>query len=136
MSASDETPRPGDTMAELRQAMRDAEALNAAAGEALETASRAVKTLIETPLNAAKSRELLSDSPPPCAHRRQHRPGRPGKIASDPELQAFIRARADRLTYDQLAEAIAKAFPPARHVSRSTIHKWWTAETTHPKTPR
>ncbi|MDZ4309960.1 MAG: hypothetical protein U1A24_05315 [Cypionkella sp.] len=34
-----------------------------------------------------------------AAHRRAHRMGRPAKIAADPELQAFVNARFDTLTF-------------------------------------
>ena len=59
-------------------------------------------------------------------HRRQHRPGVPAKIEADPELRAFILARIDRMTFYQLQDAIAAAFPPDRRVAKSAIHRWWT----------
>jgi hypothetical protein len=67
---------------------------------------------------------------PPCTvpiteHRRAHRSGRPPKIEQDPELQRFILARIDRLTYQQIADDIADDFPADRHVSKSTIHAWY-----------
>ncbi|TCM79647.1 hypothetical protein [Rhodovulum steppense] len=65
------------------------------------------------------------DLPEPSAHRRAHRPGRPPKIDTDPELRAFIRARIDRMTFIDLAEEVAKAFPPERRVGKSAIHSWW-----------
>ncbi|MBU3031641.1 hypothetical protein [Paracoccus marinaquae] len=65
---------------------------------------------------------------PPCdvpstEHRRAHRSGRPAIIDTDPELQAFILARLDRLTYHQVAAAIAEHFPPDRHISHATVHR-------------
>jgi hypothetical protein len=60
-----------------------------------------------------------------AAHRRAHRMGRPAKIAADSELQAFVTARLDTLTFDQIAREIAANFPPARRASRSSIHRWW-----------
>lgn len=51
---------------------------------------------------------------PPTDHRREHRMGRVPKIDTDPELQTFILARLDRLTYHQIAAEIAAHFPPAR----------------------
>ncbi|MFT4013034.1 MAG: hypothetical protein QM682_06460 [Paracoccus sp. (in: a-proteobacteria)] len=57
-------------------------------------------------------------------HRREHRAGRVPKIDTDPELPAFILARLDRLTYRQIAAAIAAHFPPERHVHPTTVHRW------------
>jgi hypothetical protein len=58
-------------------------------------------------------------------HRRAHRRGIPAKIATDPELQAFVSARFDTLTFDQIAKEVAENFAPERRVSRSSIHRWW-----------
>lgn len=63
--------------------------------------------------------------PPATDHRREHRSGRPPKIDTDPELAAFIRARIDRLTFEEIAAQVAAHFPPARRVGKSTIHAWW-----------
>lgn len=120
--------KPSD-LERARQSVRDAQALTTAAGEALNGALTAIETAVQQPFNEASETDPL---PPPCEHRRLHRPGRPGKIASDPALQAFIRARADRLTYDQLVAAIRDHFPPDRHVSRSTVHKWWSNQMAPP----
>jgi hypothetical protein len=58
-------------------------------------------------------------------HRRAHRRGVPAKIATDPELQAFVSARFDTLTFDQIAREVADNFTRERRVSRSSIHRWW-----------
>ncbi len=58
-------------------------------------------------------------------HRREHRMGRPAKIDTDSELQAFVTARLDTLTFDQIAKEVAANFTPARRASRSSIHRWW-----------
>ena len=60
-----------------------------------------------------------------AAHRRAHRMGRPAKIATDSELQAFVSTRLDSLTFDQIATEVAAHFTPDRRVSRSSIHRWW-----------
>ncbi len=60
-----------------------------------------------------------------AAHRRAHRMGRPAKIAADAELQAFVAARFDTLTFEQIAKEVADNFPPERRVSLSAIHRWW-----------
>ena len=58
-------------------------------------------------------------------HRRLHRPHRPPKIDLDPELQAFIPARIDHMTFVELEAAVAARFPPERNVGKSAIHQWW-----------
>lgn len=68
----------------------------------------------------------VEDLPALCEHRRAHRPGRPARIDVDRDLRAFILARIDRLTFDQLEDAVAEAFPPARRIGKSAIHAWWT----------
>jgi hypothetical protein len=40
-------------------------------------------------------------------------------------LRAFITARIDRLTFYQLADAVAAHFPPERHLKKTAIHAWW-----------
>ncbi|TYB81482.1 hypothetical protein [Maritimibacter fusiformis] len=67
----------------------------------------------------------LAPLPPATDHRREHRSGRPPKIDTDPELAAFIRARIDRLTFEEIAAQVAAHFPPDRRVGKSTIHAWW-----------
>ena len=67
----------------------------------------------------------VEDLPPASDHRRNHRPGRPAKIDSDPELQSFIRVRIDRMTFNQIAKAITDQFPPERRIGKSAIHEWW-----------
>ncbi|MBU3030850.1 helix-turn-helix domain-containing protein [Paracoccus marinaquae] len=78
-------------------------------------------------LRGAALQHSLSQLPacevPPTEHRRAHRSGRPAIIDTDPELQAFILARLDRLTYHQVAAAIAEHFPPDRHISHATVHR-------------
>lgn len=63
--------------------------------------------------------------PEPTEHRRLHRPGVPSKLDTDPELRAFVLARMDRMTFPQLADAVAAHFPPERRVRKSAIHRWW-----------
>ena len=52
---------------------------------------------VQPPFNTRQSREDLQ-----AEHRRAHRSGRPGKIEGDPELEAFILARIDTLTFAQI----------------------------------
>lgn len=74
-------------------------------------------TRLETALEHLRSvllQHSLSQLPrcdvPPTDHRREHRPGIAGTIDSHPELQAFIAARLDRLTFKQIADEIADHF--------------------------
>jgi hypothetical protein len=60
-----------------------------------------------------------------AAHRAAHKPGVPLKIEADPEVKAFIQARLDTMTFDDIVAALKAAFPPERHVSRSSLHRWW-----------
>ena len=68
---------------------------------------------------------LPAATAPACEHRRKHRPGKPAKIDSDPELQTFILARLDRMTFTQIADEVRAHFPEARRVGKSAIHAWW-----------
>ncbi|HRO10952.1 hypothetical protein [Amaricoccus sp.] len=61
---------------------------------------------------------------PPTEHRRLHRPGVQAKLDADPELQAFVLARLDRLTFHNIAAEVAQYFPPERRVRHSAIHAW------------
>ncbi len=88
--------------------------------EAETALQEALQNALSTPLE-----DSLKSTAPICAHRRAHRPGRPAKIDSDPELQAFIRARIDRHTFIEIADAVAKAFPEDRRVGKSAIHDWF-----------
>ena len=78
------------------------------------------ETPVEPPLNRPQNRDEIL-----AAHLRSHRPGTLGKIASDPELEAFIRARIDTLTLKETVAAVTAAFPPDRHVSISAVNRWW-----------
>ena len=83
------------------------------------TLSTAVEAPAKPSLNAPQTREEAL-----AALRRAHRSGYPRKIEGDLELQAFILARIDALTFEQITDAIKANFPPARHVGRSTVHRW------------
>ena len=82
--------------------------------------STAVETPVKAPLDAPKTREEVF-----AAHRRAHRSGHPGKIESDPELEAFILARIDTLTFGQIVSDVRATFPPDRHCSHSGLGRWW-----------
>lgn len=57
--------------------------------------------------------------------RREHRPGRPGKIESDPEVKAFVDANLPRMTFRELARACRDKFGAARAPGRSAVHRYW-----------
>lgn len=93
---------------------------------------KGVLTRLETTLEILREAALqdrLSQLPacdvPVTEHRRAHRMGRVPKIDSDPELQAFITTRLDRLTFEGIASDVAHHFPPGRRVGKSAIHAWW-----------
>lgn len=60
-----------------------------------------------------------------AAHRAAHKRGGLPKVEADPEVKAFIIARLDRLTFTDIVAELKQAFPPDRHVSRSSVHRWW-----------
>ncbi len=57
-------------------------------------------------------------------NRRRHR-GNTSKLATDTELAAFVMERAATMTFAEVVKAVAKAFPPERHISQSSLHRWW-----------
>lgn len=85
---------------------------------------RAVQTAIQDGDNTP-SKALPACDVPQSDHRREHRSGRAARLDTDTELRVFVLARIDRLTYDQIADDIAKHFPKNRRVGRSAIHHWW-----------
>lgn len=66
-----------------------------------------------------------TSSPVAMKHRREHRMGAPAKLACDPELRAFVEERLATMTFKQVADEVARSFEPARHVSPSTVYRWW-----------
>lgn len=93
-----------------------------AAQRLIKDASRAIECLV-TALSIGLQTQVETDVN--AAHRRAHRPGRPAKIDIDSELQAFVAARVDTMTFDQIAMEVAAHFAPPRRASRSSIHRWW-----------
>ncbi|MDR0810031.1 MAG: hypothetical protein LBE86_13050 [Gemmobacter sp.] len=104
----------------------DAQRLAASALADLDRAGAAIRqlaTAVEHPLQEQEMAPL-----PGADHLRQHRMGTPSRLDTDPELRAFVIARVSRMTFPQLAQAIAQTFPKHRRVSQSTIHRWWHRE--------
>lgn len=89
----------------------------------------AVLTRLQTAIEMRK-KARINDLPictvPPTQHRREHRAGRPAKLDIDLEVQAFVVARVDRLTYSEIAAETATHFPKLRRVGKSAIQSWWT----------
>lgn len=92
-----------------------------------EANARTIRTL-ETAFNQALKEPSSGAETVPVAvaeHRRCHRSGVPPRISTDPELEAFIRARIDRLTFTQIIAEVAATFPPGRRTSLSALSRWW-----------
>ncbi|SEN51789.1 hypothetical protein SAMN04488103_105265 [Gemmobacter aquatilis] len=104
----------------LSQALAELRASHAAQGRAIAALETALEQAVQQGIYA-----LPETAAPISAHRREHRPGPPPKIAGDPELQAFITARVDRLTFAEIAAEVAQNFPANRRVGKSAIHEWW-----------
>lgn len=111
-------------IAAAQREIENAHQLNEAATLALNRASTALKGAFNDASKAAIDALPICGTPV-TDHRKMHRSGRPVKIDMDPELQAFIRARIDRLTYLEMANAVADYFPAKRRVSKTSIHAWW-----------
>ena len=108
----------------ISAALAELKAAHAAQDRAITRLEMALQQAVQQGLQHLPASEAL-----PTDHRREHRPGVQRKIDADPELLTFIRARIDRLTFEQIAAEVADHFPPERRVRRSAIHAWWKRET-------
>lgn len=113
------TPSP-QTMPLLSAALAELQASKTALARSQAFLEQAIEEAIQHGIHA-----LPAATAPACEHRRKHRPGKPAKIDSDPELQTFILARLDRMTFTQIADEVRAHFPEARRVGKSSIHAWW-----------
>jgi hypothetical protein len=112
--------------ATIRAAIDQARATARQIGDVQAANTRTIRTL-EAALNQAIKGQLNGPStlPPAIAeHRREHRSGFPSRIDTDPELQAFVRARIDQMTYGELVAEVAATFPPDRRVGKSALSRW------------
>jgi|GEM_PF-1813084 len=109
-----------DARSQLAQAKEWTAGVHAAQSFALADLETAIEGVLQEGINA-----LPGPTVPPTAHRRAHRPGVMAKLDADPEVRAFVTARLDRLTFNEIATEVAAHFPPARHVGKSAIHDWW-----------
>jgi hypothetical protein len=96
---------------EAEQIVGLAESLKASAQALCNTLSSDIEDALQAPTAAER--------------RRLHLPGSPSKLATDSELRAFVLARIEVMTFDQVVRAVAESFPPGRRISRSALHRWW-----------
>lgn len=107
---------------QARQTAMQIDELRAANGRSILSLATALNQALNGPSNDALTLpSAFAD------HRRNHRAGVPARIASDPELEAFIRARIDRLTFTKIVAEVAATFPPERRTSLSALSRWWNA---------
>lgn len=121
----------------IRTALDQARQTALQIGVLREANARTIRTL-ETAFNQALNGPSNGAATVPVAvadHRRSHRSGVPARIASDPELEAFIRARIDRLTFTQIIAEVAATFPPERRTSLSALSRWWKLNRQIPDDP-
>lgn len=108
---------------QARQSSRQIGDLQVANARTIRTLETALNQAIKGPLNGSFPAASFA-----AEHRRQHRSGLPSRIDTDPELQAFIRDRIDRLTYKELVAEIATAFPKDRRIGKSVLSRWSIAQ--------
>lgn len=90
-----------------------------------ERRARAIASQLASIAHEGTLERAFNPDLPPSAHRRQHRPGRAPILDTDAELRAFVMARLDRMTFEEIADEIARHFPPERQLRKSAIHTWW-----------
>jgi hypothetical protein len=123
--------------AELRAAARACQDAAARIEAAAKAPSSAVNGPAKADSRAADALAAALDGPGmaagPAPMRRARRAGVAPRIDADTELEAFIRARIDHMSFARLGRAVAEAFPPERRVHPATIHRWWQRETKRDK---
>ena len=123
--------------ATIRTAIHQARDTARQIGDLQSANARTIRTL-EAALNQAIKGPLNEPSilPPTLAeHRRAHRRGVPARITADPELEAFIRARIEGLTFTRIIAEVAATFPPNRRTSLPALSRWWKANRPTPGDP-
>lgn len=108
---------------QARQTARQIGDLQAANARTIRTLEGAFNKAVKAPVNAP-----ITAATAIAEHRRQHRSGVPSRLATDPELETFVRDRIDRLTYKELVAEIAAAFPKDRRVGKSVLCRWSIAQ--------
>lgn len=131
-----------DIRAGITLALAELRAAHAAQGRAIIALEMVLEASLQQGLNA-----LPAVTAPVSQHRKEHRSGRAPKIDNDPAewrashrsgnplrldtasvLRAFVLERIEALTYDQIMQAGAAAFPPDRRTSRSTLSRWFRSQ--------
>lgn len=82
-----------------------------------------LEAAVNTPSTGHKKGD--EDTSPLAAWRAAHRVGTPSRITCDPEVEAFILTRIETMTYAQIVAEVAKSFPKSRHISMSSLQRWW-----------
>lgn len=121
----------------IRTAIDQARQTSIQIGELQTANARTIRTL-EAALNQTIKGPSNDPSTLPqsaAEHRRLHRSGFPSRIASDPELEAFIRARIGHRTFAQILSEVAATFPPSRRTSMSALSRWWKVNRQIPDGP-
>jgi len=111
----------------IADALRDSETARQLMRVALDSQERTIATLrsaLQTSVEAGV-KSLPDCSVAATEHRKAHRYGRPPILDTNPELRAFVLARIDALTFQQIAAEVSAQFPPAHRVGKSTIQRWW-----------
>jgi hypothetical protein len=109
--------RIADALTYVRQAGACLDVAIAATGRAI--------AALEGPVEEGFKGAVNASSGPATEHRRQHRMGVPSKITADAEVETFVRARIAVMTFAQVVTAVAEEFPRERHISASSLHRWW-----------
>jgi hypothetical protein len=115
----------------LTRALDRAYAAMTVAHEALALARRRNEdalSIITEIINAPVNASLTGSGPDTYSAFSRRRPGRAARISkldTDAELRVFVLSRVDHLSFEQIADAVANAFPAERCLGKSAIHAWW-----------
>lgn len=105
---------------DLRLALAEIRALHVTAPEILERAEKRLQQAVEHAFDVP-----VKCTVPASDHRRDHKPGRAANLDTGPDLQAFVRARLLRMTFEAIATDVTETFPPDRRAGKSALHAWW-----------
>ncbi len=109
-----------DPLTLLATGLAEAKAARATIDRAITAFEQALQQGVQDGLDTIPPATVVASE-----HRRLHRPSNAPKIDGDPDLQAFILARIDRMTFVDIAADVARHFPEGRRVGKSAIYEWW-----------